>query len=356
MNAKKIAFIQPIITSYRVEFFRQLSKRYDLDVVACKPNKKEGFNTAESYPFNTLTSFIKFKFGRFFYQTGLLKLKHPVILSYGNLNNIALWLLLLKSSLFTGQKVILHGQGLYNGAGFVKRLMYKAALSLADAYVCYNAFSRDETIKVLPLFKMKLHYASNTLFLNTSLSEKELTDNSERKDILYVGRLRNDCGLDLLIEALQQLKSNSNNNIRLKVIGEGELFEEYKKKYCRYNNIVFLGAIYEEEEILKVSKTCFCGIYPGDAGLSVVHYMSMGLPIIVHDSFNLHMGPEPAYVKEGQCGVFFERNNALSMARAIDDLVNLDAWDSLAKNSLNKYKELNGESVVNAFSNVINEV
>ena len=355
MNAKKIAFIQPIVTSYRVEFFKQLSKIYQLDVIACKPDAKEGFNTAETYPFNTLTSFIKFKFGRFFYQTGLLKLKHPVILSYGNLNNIALWLLLLKSSIFTGQNIILHGQGLYNGAGFVKRIMYKAALSLADAYICYNAFSRSETIKVLPQFKMKLHFASNTLFLNTSIDEKELISKNERKDILYVGRLRNGCGLELLIEALKQLKIDAANKVCLKIIGEGELFEEYKKQYSDYSNIVFLGAIYEEEEILKVSKTCFCGIYPGDAGLSVVHYMSMGLPIIIHDSFNLHMGPEPAYVKEGQCGVFFERNNASSMAQAVEKMSNTDDWDNLAKNSLNKYKELNGESVVNAFSNVINE-
>jgi hypothetical protein len=63
--------------------------------------------------------------------------------------------------------------------------------------------------------------------------------------------------------------------------------------------------VYDAEQIRKISLDCFAGCYPGNAGLSVVHMMSLSLPVITHDDLRAH-GPEPSFIRDGVSGWLYD--------------------------------------------------
>ena len=84
--------------------------------------------------------------------------------------------------------------------------------------------------------------------------------------------------------------------------------------------------IYADDKkiISDISVECRFGAYAGYAGLSVLHYMSLSLPVIVHSSLTMHMGPEPYSVIDGYNGFNFKRLDVVSLISAINKSFELD--------------------------------
>jgi len=115
---------------------------------------------------------------------------------------------------------------------------------------------------------------------------------------------------------------------------------------------IFYGSIFDLDKQKEVAADCFAGVYGGDAGLSVVHYMALGLPVLVHKEIHEHMGPEPDFVEDGVNGLLFERGNPDSLASKIIQLLDDDKMrHSMAWSALNTFNDLAspsmGEKMVN---------
>jgi glycosyltransferase involved in cell wall biosynthesis len=83
------------------------------------------------------------------------------------------------------------------------------------------------------------------------------------------------------------------------------------------------------------------GAYGGDVGLSVVHYMALGLPVMVYGEIGKHMGPETSYIVDGLNGLVFERSNVDSLSEKISQLVNnKELRCSLVNGALDTFKSL----------------
>jgi hypothetical protein len=91
----------------------------------------------------------------------------------------------------------------------------------------------------------------------------------------------------------------------LHVIGDGEEGEALRTKAHDCPWVVFHGGVYDPEQIRKISLECFAGCYPGNAGLSVVHMMSLSLPVITHNDLQAH-GPEPSFIRDGVSGLLYD--------------------------------------------------
>ena len=181
--------------------------------------------------------------------------------------------------------------------------------------------------KNLPRLEHKLSTVENTLALiNTPIRLREFNDQAQ--GLLFLGRLREDCGLELLIEMQQSLRSEGLPTLGVKIVGAGVLEAEYIEKYGALSCVTFCGEVYDEAEIYRHSLSCFAGGYPGDAGLSVAHYIALGLPAVIHDAFHKHMGVGPPYVAGAQCGVLFVRND---MREAASRLLTKSLWAAGAK-------------------------
>jgi hypothetical protein len=75
------------------------------------------------------------------------------------------------------------------------------------------------------------------------------------------------------------------------------------------------GEVYDEDVISEISKKCFVGCYPGNVGLSLVHMMSLSLPVLVNDDVCFH-GPEHSYLRDGVNGLLFERSDQHNSLKA----------------------------------------
>ena len=107
------------------------------------------------------------------------------------------------------------------------------------------------------------------------------------------------------------LKKNK-TNLKLNVVGSGIHLKKLKN-ICKENKIevIFHGENYNSNKIKKIAANGTTILYPGNSGLSIVDFFYYGLPVIVHDDFKSHMGPEPYYVKNNYNGLLFKKLSAV---------------------------------------------
>ena len=82
------------------------------------------------------------------------------------------------------------------------------------------------------------------------------------------------------------------------------------------SNINFLGPIYDEQilsELIFDSNVC---VSPGNIGLTAMHSLSYGTPVITHNDFKNQM-PEAEAITENINGLFFKKDNIEDLAEKI---------------------------------------
>ena len=136
--------------------------------------------------------------------------------------------------------------------------------------------------------------------------------------VVAVGRINLEKKIDYLIEALSISKYQHGKDFNLLIIGDGPELETLKilaKKANIEQNIYFLGEIYGEEvfNYLSISNL---SVIPGNVGLSAMHAMAVGIPVVSHNNFNIQM-PEFEAIQDGVTGSFYEYENINSLVTKI---------------------------------------
>ena len=63
-----------------------------------------------------------------------------------------------------------------------------------------------------------------------------------------------------------------------------------------------------------------CCVSPGNVGLTAIHSLSLGTPVITHGNY-FNQGPEVESVIQNETGLFFKENNVVSLSEVIDDMI-----------------------------------
>jgi glycosyltransferase involved in cell wall biosynthesis len=345
-----LAIVQPILTSYRLPLFTNMSESFkEVNVYAQLPSSEFGICGYQYDGFKFHPIKWKGKCLRFINISQVYNIYkfNEKIIHVADFKYMSLWFLILLC-FFSRKKIWLHGQGGYKREGILQYLVYFISIFLSNGYICYSDFSSQELKKMMPDFlHKKISVVNNSLYLNP-VSELMLDECFYKKnDVIYIGRIRDGCGLDLLLSACHEA------GLVCHVIGEcrGRFAISLIEKYP---TAIFHGAVYDNVKIEEYAKICFAGVYGGDAGLSVVHYMALGLVPIVHNNVKKHMGPEPSYIKHMFNGMLFERG---SMKSLVEQLFILRSDSSLRKklmiSALESYNKLSKPSMDEKFYNII---
>jgi len=338
---RALLIIQEILPSYRVPVFDRLAQEFKgrVTLLAGNSNSEFGSESGQNLSFKLIdASWVKL-LGMFKYDFQVKKLwsQHDIVLHVADFKFLSLWLLLFKGC-FTDKKLYLHGQGGYKKSGFLTRLVYFVAVFLCEGYICYTNYSKDALMNKLPKFlHRKISVCNNTLDIEPV---GNVPERDERNSIFYIGRLRAGCEIEILLEAA------IGASVKVEVIGAGcsNYLESLKNKYSAV--ATFHGAVFDEKKQKSIARNCMAGAYGGDAGLSVVHYMALGLPVIVHSDIDKHMGPEPSYVVDGVNGLNFTRNDVNSLTEKLKILVNDKGFCyRLAVESLDTFRSLGTPSM-----------
>lgn len=318
VNSKSVnvLIIQEILPLYRIPIFDGIAKLNSGKVTVFSGNcaAEYGEDKIEDNNFTFVQASWKRLFNIFKVDWSAIKLRkaNDIIFHVADFKFISLWLFLFLG-LFSNKKIYLHGQGGYKSKGYFINSIYSLVVWLSDGYICYTHFSKNVLKDKVPkLLHPKISVCENTLDITPVQKISLHTEN----DIFYVGRLREGCGIDILLRAAMKSK------VHVKVIGSGDF--EYISNLKRDFSAVakFYGAVFDEEQQREIAKNCMAGAYGGDSGLSIVHYMALGLPVIVHSNIHKHMGPEPSYVIDGVNGLLFSRDDVDDLAYKIRILAN----------------------------------
>lgn len=137
--------------------------------------------------------------------------------------------------------------------------------------------------------------------------------------LLFTGRLDKEKGIDILIEAMAELKDR---DIALVVAGSGKEDYELKlkdkvKKFGLEDRIYFIGFISNISNIIDQADFGVCpSIGRESFGLSIIEFMQEGKAVITTNN-----GAQPEYIKDKETGVLVNPNNHKELVQAIDLLI-----------------------------------
>jgi glycosyltransferase involved in cell wall biosynthesis len=323
-TVKTLGVIQPHLSNVSREMFLKLARYCPLDLVMSPAPAGMGFQVAplaegpriRCFSGSTVMPLGK-KFGwiQWSVVSYILRERPDALLLNANPRYLTFWIALLWARAL-GIPVHAHGHGFYRRAsvGAAYRLMMTAMLKLVTSYICYAPMVRQAFLDN-GFSGGKLVVAHNSLINRFPVLPREKM--GTEPGILFIGRLRRESCLHLLVRVIERIRREDGWLLRLHVVGDGEEADALRAEAQHYPWVVFHGGLYDAEQIRKVSLECFAGCYPGTAGLSVVHMMSLSLPVITHNNLRAH-GPEPSFIRDGVSGWLYDhRDPEQSLYRAV---------------------------------------
>jgi glycosyltransferase involved in cell wall biosynthesis len=123
--------------------------------------------------------------------------------------------------------------------------------------------------------------------------------------ILTISRVTDLCRYDWLVEAVSELRKKG-VAAEVWMIGDGPSLSSLKLQADLLGvPLHSTGAIYDEEIIAQQIMAADVIASPGKVGLTAIHALAYGTPVVTHNALNLQM-PEVEAISEGVSGVFFD--------------------------------------------------
>lgn len=356
-----LLIVQPYLTAYRLPVFAALAEHFeDVILVSSPPAANSGYGqpsiAGTAIRSHLLLPERRLLGGRLHWQQGLVRLlvktRPTKLLIAANPRSLSFW-----AALFTcrwlGVSCYSYGQGLYDKPNPPAWLVgvYKILVRFSTCYICYTS-SGVESLQHQGITG-RLAVAENSLQLTGTChpSEKSGTETG----VLFLGRLRDGCNLSLLASALDSARRKTGLDLQLHVIGDGELAAALQTKHAAQKWITWHGEIYQQARIRAIAAHCRVGCHPGNAGLSVVHCMALSLIPVIHDRLDLHMGPEPSYIRDGDNGRrFLHADAAQSLCNVLTELFTTTS-KHLASAAFDSYYKLSHPPLAERLLRVLNE-
>ncbi len=324
----KLCLIYNYAQHYRSEIFSLISKTFDCDFVFgdyMADVKKMDYSLLRG----NVTENRTYIFRGCSFQKGMLRqlfknYTHYILL--GDTRSISTWLFVAISRLFYPEKKIYywtHGWygketilesalkkifyrlpngGIFTYGNYARELMINKGFDPSKIHVIYNSLSYDSQIKIREKLRKTTIYADH--FGNSN------------SNLFFIGRLTPIKKLDQILYAMHKCRQKG-YRYNLTLIGSGEKLEYLKNvvKCLGLEECVwFYGSCYNEIEISNMIYNADLCVAPGNVGLTAMHSLVFGTPVITHNDFKWQM-PEFESIKEDLTGTFFEIDN-------IDDLSN----------------------------------
>lgn len=252
----------------------------------------------------------------------LFKLRPSTVILIGNPNLITTWLAAALARLM-GAKVLFWTHGWLKPESRFKSKLRNLYFSLADRVLVYGdravslaGKSGFDSTKVTPIYNSLDWEAADRNFRRLEQNPPREGAATGPTKIVCTARITRHCRFDLLIEAASLL-SKEGIATRITLVGDGPeraVLEDLAKSLNV--NLECLGAIYDEGVIAGIIYDADITVSPGKVGLTAMHSLSYGTPVITHGDLDQQM-PEVEAIVPGVTGDFFQAEDAADLARTI---------------------------------------
>ena len=217
--------------------------------------------------------------------------------------------------------------GWYGKESGSERLLKKVFLRLPNGGVfLYGNHARDLMIRE-GFNPNNLYVIHNSLAYNEQVTiRKQLTKlqiyedhfGNNNPNLLFIGRLTAIKKLDMVLQAIAILRERG-ERYNMTYIGDGDQrnrLEALTKELGLEQSVWFYGPCYNEKELSGIIYNADLCVSPGNVGLTAMHSMVFGTPVLTHNDFP-HQMPEYEAIREGVTGGFFKVGDVESLADSI---------------------------------------
>ncbi|MEM8929084.1 MAG: glycosyltransferase, partial [Bacteroidota bacterium] len=353
---KTIAIIYPGFPHYRNGIIEAL--------IDSKKNKflfagdKNGYNNVKPYVFKSpelLKDLKYFKLGRFNFNKGLLAFVTTNTFDGAIVHATPYCLSIILATLILrikGVKVFNWTHGILSDQKNLKnRTYYLFYKTFFNGLLLYGNNAKnnlvdygydEDKIKVIYNsldYKKQIKLRDSLSNHDRALLRKKLFKRPENYQLIFIGRLTPQKKLDQLIEVIDLLKKEG-IEVNLLFVGDGVETQRLQKLASEKSieeNICFFGASYNERENFELIASSDCCIAPGEVGLTAMHTLMFGVPVISHSDGNNQM-PEYEAIVPGLNGDLFEKDNVQDLKKTIIGIRNRQMASSLEEIRKNCYK------------------
>lgn len=232
----------------------------------------------------------------------------------------------LAAMLFPQKRIYIWTHGWYGKEkGIIARLKLWQFKKVTGAFVYGDRAKRLLIEQGIPA--ERLFAIHNSLDYDTHKAlRKKIQPSSIYKDhfqndlptIVFIGRLTKVKKLDMVIDALVILRDKG-EKYNLVFVGDGSEAETLRMQVQEKRmdeQVWFYGACYNENTNAELIYNADLCVSPGNVGLTAMHALVFGCPVITHNSFEWQM-PEFEAIKVGVTGDFFQKDNVSNLAMVI---------------------------------------
>lgn len=225
-----------------------------------------------------------------------------------------------------GKKTYLWTHGWYGDETNVKRCIKKLYFKLSHGLFLYGNYARELMVKenfapeTLHVVYNSLQYTEQKKIRNTLKQSDIYTRyfNNHNPTIIFSGRLEKRKKLTMLLDAVSRLSGKLPLNLCF--LGEGndsENLRDYSARIGLEDRVWFYGACYDENVIADLIYNADVCVSPGEVGLTAMHALGYGTPVVTHNQFDQQM-PEFEAIEDGSTGAFFAKDNVQNLCTTLE--------------------------------------
>ncbi len=228
-----------------------------------------------------------------------------------------------------GIPILEWGQGLKAPEAGLKWMIRKRYLKRAKAQLLYgtwardffanHGFRRDELFVVRNSLDHQAQVALRKEIIDEKIQDVRSNygiENNRTRLVVHSGRLEKRKHIHLLIEAMSILRKQDIDVVAV-LIGDGPEhvnLDKLARERGVADQIVWLGACYDERVIAELFCASDLCVAPGAVGLLAMHSLVYGTPILTSYNTTWSHGPEVETVIEAHTGGYFAPHSATGLA------------------------------------------
>lgn len=334
----RAAFFQRFFARYQGGLIDALSSSQKHDYVFYGDNVDPEDSGIEVYPFR---EGMRYEICRTFHLslhfalqwravTAAMGNRFDAIILEGSFTLITNWLAIMAARI-TGKRVLLYGHGWPRRANGLRERVRLVFYNFADGLLIYGRRARQIGIEK-GFDPSKLYVVYNSLNEKELLYHRRLVSEERcqalKKELfgktatwpllICVGRLTAAKQLDLLLEAVKQIRRRE-QDLNILLVGDGPERKALQAQATEEGlSVHFTGAVHDEASLSIYFSASDATVIPGAAGLTAIHSLAYGTPIITHDDMDSQM-PEAEAVIPGETGFYYRKGDVDSLVRSINE-------------------------------------
>lgn len=331
---RRVAVVYHFFPHYRAGVMKALQRDEcnDYLFVGDRRDPEGAIKACDSSQFNFLYAPCTILFGPLLWQRGILRLawscQVDAMIFLGNANFLSTWLAAALARM-RGKRVLFWTHGWLSEEQGTKAVFRTLFYRLADGLLLYGrrakaiaarrGFSSSRLYVVFNSLDYEAQQAARAAMSDAQLMKirEDLFPNNPGVPVLIcTSRLTALRGLEHLIEAMRYLRDRDIRS-NLLLVGDGPERMKLENLADRFGVPVhFYGACYDERRLAELIMAANVTVAPGQVGLTAIHSLAYGTPVITHGDAD-HQMPEWEAIMPGVTGDYFRRGDVEDLARVL---------------------------------------